>query len=153
MEVKPALFEMFRKTRGPFTIDRLAASYNAQLPRFSSRFWCPETEAVDAFTQNWAHEMNWICPPVSLIIPVLRHMSVCIAKGTLIVPSWPPAIFWPALKPGPGRFAPFVKDSMVLPKVAHMCIAGEGQLIAYKSKLSVFTGTPSFDLLALQVEF
>ena len=152
-KLSPLLFDMLHKMWGPFTIDRFAASYNTQLPRFNSRFWSPEAEAVDAFTQNWSHEMNWICPPVSLIIPVLRHMSVCNAKGTLVVPSLPSAIFWPAIKPGPGRFAPLVKDNMVLPKVAHMCIPGQGQLIAYKSKPSVFTGTPTFDLLALRVEF
>ena len=147
------LFDMLHKMWGPFTIDRFAASDNTQLLRFNSRFWSPEAEAVDAFTQNWSHEMNWICPPVSLILPVLRHMSVCKAKGTLVVLSWPSAIFWPAIKPGPGRFTPFVKDSMVLPKVAHMCIPEQGQLIAYKKNPSIFMGTPTFDLLALRVEF
>ena len=87
------------------------------------------------------------------ITPVIRHMSVCKAKGTLIVPRCPSAIFWPAIKTKPGKFAPFVKDSLVLPKIAQMCIPGEGQLIAYQKKPSVFTGTPSFDLLALRVEF
>ncbi len=71
-------------------------------------------------------------------------------KGTLIVPCWPSAIFWPAIKTKPGKF---VKDSVVLPKIAQMCIPGEGQLIAYQKKPSVFMGTPSFDLLALRVEF
>ena len=152
-QLNPQLFDMLHRAWGPFTIDRFAASYNMQLPRFNSRFWCPEAEAVDAFTQNWSTETNWICPPVSLIVPVLRHMSCCKAKGTIIVPSWPSAIFWPALKPGPGRYAAFVKESMVLPKLAHMCIPGQRQLIGYKNKPSVFTDTPSFDLLALRVEF
>ena len=152
-KLNPELFAMLHRAWGPFTIDRFAASYNTQLPRFNSRFWCPETEAVDAFTQNWSNETNWVCSPVALIIPVIRHMSVCKAKGTLIVPRWPSAIFWPAIKTKPGKFAAFVKDSLVLPKIAQMCIPGEGQLIAYQKKPSVFTGTPCFDLLALRVEF
>ena len=141
-KLNPELFAMLHRAWGPFTIDRFAASYNTHLPRFNSRFWCPETEAVDAFTQNWSNETNWVCSPVALIIPVIRHMSVCKAKGILIVPCWPSAIFWPAIKTKPGKFAPFVKDSLVLPKIAQMCIPGEGQLIAYQKKPSVFTGTP-----------
>ena len=101
-KLSPLLFDLLQKMWGPFTIQRFAASYNTQLPRFNSRFWSPEAEAVDAFTQNWSHEMNWICSPVSLIMRICkakgtlvvpRHMSVCKAKGTLVVPSWPSAIF------------------------------------------------------------
>ncbi|CAB4019105.1 Integrase recombinase xerD-like [Paramuricea clavata] len=115
-KLHPELFVMLHRAWGPFTIDRFAANYNTQLQRFNSRFWCPETEAVDAFTKNWSNEANWVCSPVALIIPVIRHMSVCKAKGTFIVPRWPSAIFWPAIKTKPGKFAPFVKDSLVLLK-------------------------------------
>ena len=152
-QLHPQLFTMLHKSWGPFTIDRFASSYNKHLQRFNSRFWCPDTEAVDCFTQDWSNETNWLCPPVSLIISVIRHMSVCYAKGTLIVPRWPSAIFWPVIMPEPGKFAPFIKESLVLPKITQMCIPGEGQLIAYQKKPSVFMGTPSFDLLALRIEF
>ena len=113
-QLSPELFAMLHRAWEPFTIDRFAASYNTQLPRFNYRFWCPQAEAVDAFTQNWSNERNWICPPVSLIIPVIRHMSVCKATGTLIVPSWPSAIFWPAIKTEPGKFAPYLWEHLVL---------------------------------------
>ena len=86
-QLNPQLFDMLHRAWGPFAIDRFAASYNTQLPHFNSRFWCSEAEAVDAFTQNWSTETNWVCPPVCLIVPVLRHVSCCKAKGTLIVPS------------------------------------------------------------------
>jgi hypothetical protein len=78
-------------------------------------------------------------------------MCSCKAKGTLIVPHWPSAIFWPMIMPGPGRYASFIKETLVLPKCPQMCIPGKGQLIAYQSKPSVFMGTPSFDLLALRI--
>ena len=45
--------------------DRFACSYNAKLSRYNSRFYQPGAEAVDAFTQNWDCENNWILPPVS----------------------------------------------------------------------------------------
>jgi ribonuclease HI len=152
-KLHPDVFSMLHKLWGPYDIDRFASSYNAQLPRFNSRFWCPNAEAVDAFTQNWASACNWLCPPVALIIPTIRHMSMCAAEGTLIVPKWPSAIFWPIIMPSPGRYAYFIKAVLVLPKRPALCIPGEGQLIAYRSKPSLFMGTPSFDLLALRIEF
>ena len=73
---------------GPHTVDRFTDNYNVHLGRFNSRFWCPGTEAVDAFTVNWENENNWWCPPIYLILRVLRHAKVCNSVGTLIVPFW-----------------------------------------------------------------
>ena len=52
---------------GPHTIDRFANSYNTKLTRFNSLFWCPGTEAVDAFSQDWSANNNWLVPPIFLI--------------------------------------------------------------------------------------
>ena len=38
------------------------------------------------------------------------------------------------IMPGPGRYASFIKETLVLPKCPQMCIPGKGQLIAYQSK-------------------
>ena len=56
---------------GPHSIDRFASSYNAKLPRFNSRFLQPGTEAVDAFSQDWSCENNWIVPPTTVVGKVL----------------------------------------------------------------------------------
>ena len=58
---------------GPHSVDRFACCYNAKLPRFNSRFVQPGVEAVDAFTQDWSPENNWLVPPISLIGRVLKH--------------------------------------------------------------------------------
>ena len=78
---------------GPHSVDRFACSYNAKLPRFNSRFVQPGAEAVDAFTQDWSLENNWLLPPISLIGRVLNHMKDCKAVGTLVVPLWKSAYF------------------------------------------------------------
>ena len=52
---------------GPHSVDIFACSYNAKLPKFNSRFVQPGTEAVDAFTQDWSPENNWLVPPISFI--------------------------------------------------------------------------------------
>jgi len=58
---------------GPHTVDRFPAPGNAQLDRLNSRFWVPGSEAVDAFTCNWAEDNNWWVPPIHLITRVIRH--------------------------------------------------------------------------------
>ena len=49
---------MARYSLGPHTVDRFSGLDNAQLDRFNSRFWTPGTEAVDAFTCDWADDNN-----------------------------------------------------------------------------------------------
>ena len=52
---------------------------------------------MDAFLQNWVDENNWLVPPIFLISTVIRHLLTCKAHGTLVVPAWPSAPFWPLL--------------------------------------------------------
>ncbi|XP_068716373.1 uncharacterized protein [Montipora foliosa] len=52
---------------GPHSIDRFASSYNAKLPRFNSRFLQSGTEAIDAFSQDWSCDNNWIVPPTTVV--------------------------------------------------------------------------------------
>lgn len=51
-----ALFQLAVSSWGPYTVDRFASFYNAQVPRFNSRFWNPESEVVGAFTQDWSRQ-------------------------------------------------------------------------------------------------
>ena len=46
---------------------------------------------------DWGGENNWWCPPIYLIPRVLGHAQETHAEGTLIVPQWPSAPFWPML--------------------------------------------------------
>lgn len=82
---------------GPHSFDRFANTENAKTKRFSSIYWNPGTSAVDAFTSNWSCENNWLVPPVSLASKTINHLVKCRAKGTLVVPRWPSAPFWPLL--------------------------------------------------------
>ena len=77
--VKRDYFLLAEEKWGPHSVDRFANHENTQLPRFNSRFWCPGTEAVDAFSVSWAGENNWLVPPIFLIPRVLNHM---VALGT-----------------------------------------------------------------------
>ena len=52
---------------GPFTVDRFPSPDSAKCARFYSKFWCPGAEGVDAFSVDWAGEINWLVPPIYLI--------------------------------------------------------------------------------------
>ena len=75
--------------------------------RFYSKFWCPGTEGVDAFSADWAGENNWLVPPVYLISHVTFHLEACSACGVLVVLKWPSAVFWPIIFPAGGRRTSF----------------------------------------------
>ena len=90
-----ALFQLVDSSWGPHTVDRFASFYNAQVPPFNSRFWDLESEAVDAFTQDWSRNNDWLCPPVSfIIVRAVRHLIACKRLGSLIIPEWPSSYFW-----------------------------------------------------------
>ena len=95
--VDPQWFEHICKIMGPVTIDRFADARNTKTARFNSRFLCPSCEAVDAFTQNWHHDRNWIVPPLYLIQRALEYLILCKAKGILICPIWKAAHYWPRI--------------------------------------------------------
>ena len=115
--INPSTFMWLDSFWGPHTIDRFADSHNTQLDRFNSRFWDVGTEAVDTFTVNWANENNWWCPPVYLVCRTLQHAKVCKSQGTLIVPLWKSAPFWPILCPSEDVFADFIHAWVELPLI------------------------------------
>ena len=104
-KLNPAVFSVLQQVWGPHTVDRFASCNNTQLPRFNSRHWSPSTEAIDAFTSHWGGENNWWCPPISLVPRVIRHAQACGAIGTLVVPCWFSAPFWPMLCPDSNFFS------------------------------------------------
>ena len=97
--VSMATFQWLDAIWGPHTVDRFATDYNTNLPRFNARFWVPGVEAVDAFAQPWLGENNWLVPPPCLVDRVLHKLEREKASGTLVVPLWRSAVFWPSVCP------------------------------------------------------
>ena len=116
---------MIDRKFGPHTVDRFASTYNTQLQLFNSRYWNPGSVAVDAFTVNWSGENNWLCSPDGLVPRVLKHAQFCRAEGTIVVPHWESAPFWPILCPKIGSlFDSFVVDWCDLPLIRNLFIPG-----------------------------
>ena len=133
--VKRDYFLLAEEKWGPHSVDRFANHENTQLPRFNSRFWCPGTEAVDAFSVSWAGENNWLVPPIFLIPKVLNHMVAFGGRATLVVPAWPSAPFWPLIFTDEG-LSPIFSDIFEIPLGTDVFVLGN-----YKNSLF---GSPNF---------
>lgn len=144
--LNPTVFKELDSQWGPHTIDRFADVHNRQLARFNSRYWYPGTEAVDTFTCNWGGENNWWCPPVHLVPRLLKHAEVTKAEGTLVVPQWVSAPFWPLLFPDGKKAATFIKQVVELPRQKDLFLPGQ-------TGLNIFNGTPNTTVLALRLSF
>ncbi len=105
------------------SVDRFANGQNHRLPRFNSCFSVPGCEAVDAFSQVWSQELNWLVPPPSLIALTIEHLIRDKAKGILVCPRWPSSPFWPFLfrRCGP---APFIREFRIIHRAGRYLIPG-----------------------------
>ena len=110
-------------------------------------FFQPGTSGVNAFSQDWAFANNWLCPPTYLTVRVVNHLKACRAAGTLIVPLWRSARFWPLICDDGVHFSNFVNDWYVLPHIPNLFIKG-------KAKNCIFgNGQLKFIMLALRIHF
>ena len=141
------IFDLIETLWGPHEIDWFASDDNFKLTVFYSRFWNVYSTGVDAFTVDW-HGINGLfVPPVSLIPRVLAYMRQCRAIGTLILPFWPSASYWPMLCPSGKDFISEVVDFIDLPTNKDAYIPG-------KSKKSIFGNVDlTFRMLALRLDF
>ena len=135
-------FNYLNNLMGPFTVDRFADDRNAKLACFNSKFYCPGTAHVNAFTADWSYHNNWCSPPVNRIGSTIKHMARCKAMGTLLVPEWKSAYYWPILYPDGVSLAGFVKKAVFVTPYYYSCTPN-----------SVFTGYVPFRTLALAISF
>ena len=131
---------------GPHTLDRFANFLKSKLPRFNSRYQNPSSEEIDCFVLNWQGENNYVCPAISLTPRVILHMKNCRVVGTLIVPLWLSAPFWPMLSVDGIHFKDFVISFMVIPTTKEFFTPGFCNSIYGNQDLS-------FRVLALRVQF
>ena len=118
--VKRTIFDLCVKKWGQITIDRFADNLNCLVPRFNSKYFVPNTEKVNAFSELWSGEFNWLCPPISLIAQTIQHLQLSRGVGILAVPFWPSHSFFPFLLSDSGSFLPCVKDHIVYPQGSHI---------------------------------
>ena len=132
---------------GPHEIDWFANDDNHKLTVFYSRYWTVNSMGIDAFTMNWHGVNGWFVPPVCLVARVLRYMKQCMAHGTIILPLWRSANYWPILSPTGEGFIREVKGCIDLPTNKEFYTVGKGNK-------SVFGNIDlPFRVLALRMDF
>ena len=142
--INEAIFQRINLFWGPHTVDRFACFYNAKVPRFNTEIGYV---VVDAFSQDWGHDNDWICPPVCLLIRVVKHMELCKARGTVILPLWKSSCFWTLFCRDGVQWNSFVIDWVFLPKFPGLFTRG-------KARNSLFGSRPlDFDAIALRIDF
>ena len=146
-KLDPSVFRAIDQLWGPHTYDRFASMITTQLPRFSSKYMNPKCDSTDAFTVCWLGENNWLFPPPYLIPRVIRHMSANKEYGTLLIPYWPSAPWWPLLITKQGTWNWFVTDCLDISPYNGIFITGS------LSSNIFTTGVPPFELRALRLQF
>lgn len=124
--VSTFIFSYLDSVWGPHEIDWFASDYNNKLPVFYSRYWNMYSSGVDAFTADWFGVRGWFVPPVCIVHRVLLYMKQCCAYGTLIVPLWRSASFWPYLCPSGDGFISEVVGVICLPTNKDLYFPGKG---------------------------
>jgi hypothetical protein len=59
--------------------------------------YIPGTTGINAFDQHWGQENNWIVPPPSVAQICIQKMKQETANGTIIIPYWKSAPYWPLI--------------------------------------------------------
>ncbi len=113
--VRPEIFAHFDRLFGPHTCDCFANDLNTCLEKFYSRFYRPGCFGVNAFAHDWSADVNWLVPPPVLVAQTVKHLIRCKARGTLLVPLWPSASYWPLLFPEHGPLSA-IKATVRIPK-------------------------------------
>ena len=114
---------------------------------FYSRYWNTKSIGIDAFSVDWSGINGWFVPPVCLLLRVLLYMKQCSAHGTVVIPLWRSASFWPFLCPDGVGFIENVVDFVYLPTNKAYYTPGRG-------KKSVFGNIDlPFKMLALRMDF
>ncbi|KAK3097826.1 hypothetical protein FSP39_013568 [Pinctada imbricata] len=143
--VSDVIFDFLNYMWGPHEVDFFANDRNNKLSTFYSRFWTPNAIGIDAFTADWYGVNGWFVPPPSIVTRVLKYMKQCYAYGTLIVPFWKSASFWPFLYPNGQGFIKEIVGVIELPIRKEFYIPGKCTGIFGKSDLP-------FRMLALRLD-
>ena len=98
----PRVFAEAQRRLRRCDVDRFASVRCHQLPRFNVKWFAGwraphRAEAVDAFSQDWSEDVNWLNPPFGLLHKALALASSQQACGLVVVPhatAWRYASWW-----------------------------------------------------------
>ena len=114
------------------TCDTFTNRYNARVEKFYSEIPCPSSAGINAFSNSWEQDFNWVCPPICLIPYTIKRIKRQKCEGILVVPRWPSAIFWPIITTDGAHLSPIFKDGLSF--MSTIKTNDEGEKQAFKTK-------------------
>jgi len=112
----PKFWAVIQARFGPFTCDMFASGANALLDSFCALYWCPGVSYVDCFSGNWSQGNLWWHPNPGVMGDILRKVKKDRARGSVLLPLWPGALWWRELCPDGRHFGSLVVDWFKLPR-------------------------------------
>jgi hypothetical protein len=79
---------------------------------------------VDAFTQNWSGENNFLVPPIYSVVRAIGHLVYSKAIGTLIIPRWVSAPYWPFIFKKHMQYQNYVTDVLEFAECDRIYVKG-----------------------------
>ena len=137
-------FLLINEKFGFFELDCFASQSNKKCLRYYSKFQEKDSEGVNFFAQSIPKVNLFVFPPVQIITPTLYHLQLHKSFGTLIVPLWMSAVFWPFLCADGRHFNHFIKDFIIFNP-----FYSSGPFV----NSNMFKGYKKFDTLALRFSF
>ena len=120
LRLRPEAFQQLERWFGPFTVDLMASSENAQHGRdphtgkrrrltFYSRYNCEGSDGVDVFQQDVAltpgqgtPAFGYCFPPPVMVGHIVHHLADCHARAVVVLPDlneyWAPRVTHAAVK-------------------------------------------------------
>ena len=95
-QITSSCFEYIEKLWGPHTVDRFA-DYYTKSKHFSRNSGTLIPVEWTFFVRNVGNENCLVVPPVTMITKAIHYLYASRAIGTVIVPFWPSAYFWPVI--------------------------------------------------------
>ena len=135
---------MVQKRFGPFDCDMFASGETALLERFCAYYWCPGVEYVDCFSRSWARGTLWWHPNPRDVGAVLKKVKEDRARGSLLLPFWPGALWWRELCPDGRHLGIWVTNWCYLPR--------RGALVRSKGNGLWNREQPRTDLMVVQLD-
>jgi len=114
--LRPKFWAVIQARFGPFDCDMFASAETALLERFCALYWCPGVQYVDCFSRTWSKGNLWWHPNPRDLGRVLGKVKADKAKGAVLLPVWPGAMWWRLLCPDGRHFGPMVINWCYLPR-------------------------------------
>ena len=146
-QLNPRFFHWANDRWGPHTADIFASDLNHLCPTFFSRFYCPGTSGVDAFTYPWRHHNCWINPPFHLIGRVITKLKREKARATIVVPLWHRRVWWNRVCPDGTHLNIHTTDWVLLPRVWDLFLPGTA------GANQIGKGPPNWQVMLVRADF